>query len=128
MKENTIVYFGTTFKGSGHGATVIKGGFDDFQEQGRIERNLDLIDSFKEVRHSIRNSPDKFGVFHFREGTAALYLLSPHDHRGGSKTMAFAFGQQLDEAQMIDIIKNSPFLKRAFTEVCKVYNLKNLFE
>lgn len=128
MKENTIVYFGTTFKGSGHGATVIKGGFDDFQEQGRIERNLDLIDSFKEVRHSIRNSPDKFGVFHFREGTAALYLLSPHDHSGGSKTMVFAFGQHLDEAQMIDIIKNSPFLKCAFTAVCKVYNLENLFE
>lgn len=128
MKENTIVYFGTTFPGSGHGATVIKGGFDDFQEQGRIERNLDLIDNFKEVRHSIRNSPDKFGVFHFREGTAALYLLSPHDHRGGSKTMVFAFGQLLDEAQMIDIIKNSPFLKCAFTAVCKVYNLKNLFE
>lgn len=128
MKENTIVYFGTTFPGSGHGATVIKGGFDDIQEQGRIERNLDLIDSFKEVRHSIRNSPDKFGVFHFREGTAALYLLSPHDHRGGSKTMVFAFGQLLDEAQMIDIIKNSPFLKCAFTAVCKVYNLKNLFE
>lgn len=128
MKENTIVYFGTTHKGSGHGATVIQGGFDDFQEQGRIERNLDLIDSFKEVRHSIRNSPDKFGVFHFREGTAALYLLSPHDHREGSKTMVFAFGQLLDEAQMIDIIKNSPFLKCAFTAVCKVYNLENLFE
>ena len=128
MKENTIVYFGTTFPGSGHGATVIKGGFDDFQEQGRIERNLDLIDSIKEVRYSIKNSPDKFGVFHFREGTAALYLLSPHDHREGCKTMAFAFGQQLDEAQMIDIIKNSPFLKRAFTEVCKMYNLKKLFE
>lgn len=128
MKENTIVYFGTTFPGSGHGATVIKGGFDDIQEQGRIERNLDLIDSFKEVRHSIRNSPDKFGVFHFREGTAALYLLSPHDHREGSKTMVFAFGQLLDEDQMIDIIKNSPFLKRAFTEVCKKYNLENLFK
>ena len=123
MKENTIVYFGTTHKGSGHGATVIKGGFDSFDE-----RNLDLIDSIKEVRHSIVNSPDKFGVFHFREGTAALYLLSTHDHRGGSKTMVFAFGQQLDEAQMIDIIKNSPFLKRAFTEVCKMYNLKNLFD
>ena len=128
MKENTIVYFGTTHKGSGHGTTVIKGGFDDFQEQGRIERNLDLIDSFTHVRFSIKNSPDKFGVFHFREGTAALYLLSPHDHRVGSKTMVFAFGQQLDEAQMIDIIKNSPFLKCAFTTVCKVYNLKNLFE
>ena len=128
MKENTIVYFGTTHKGSGHGATVIKGGFNDFQEQGRIERNLDLIDSFKEVRHSIRNSPDKFGVFHFREGTAALYLLSPHDHRGGSKTMAFAFGQQLDEAQMIDIIKSNSFLKKMFSAVCKEYNLKNLFE
>lgn len=128
MKENTIVYFGTTFKGSGHGATVIKGGFDDFQEQGRIERNLDLIDSIKEVRHSIRNSPDKFGVFHFREGTAALYLLSPHDHRGGSKTMVFAFGQLLDEAQMIDIIKGNQFLKNMFSAVCKEYNLKNLFE
>ena len=128
MKENTIVYFGTTFKGSGHGATVIKGGFNDFQEQGRIERNLDLIDSFKEVRHSIKNSPDKFGVFHFREGTAALYLLSPHDHRGGSKTMVFAFGQLLDEAQMIDIIKGNQFLKNMFSAVCKEYNLKNLFE
>lgn len=128
MKENTIVYFGTTFPGSGHGATAIKGGFDDFQEQGRIERNLDLIDSFKEVRHSIRNSPDKFGVFHFREGTAALYLLSPHDHRGGSKTMVFAFGQLLDEAQMIDIIKGNQFLKNMFSAVCKEYNLENLFE
>ena len=128
MKENTIVYFGTTFPGSGHGATVIKGGFDDFQEQGRIERNLDLIDSFKEVRHSIRNSPDKFGVFHFREGTAALYLLSPHDHRVGSKTMVFAFKQWLDEAQMIDIIKGNQFLKNMFSAVCKEYNLKNLFE
>lgn len=128
MKENTIVYFGTTHKGSGHGATVIKGGFDSFDEQGRIERNLDLIDSFKEVRHSIRNSPDKFGVFHFREGTAALYLLSPHDHRGGSKTMVFAFGQLLDEAQMIDIIKGNQFLKNMFSAVCKEYNLKNLFK
>ena len=128
MKENTIVYFGTTHKGSGHGATVIKGGFDSFDEQGRIERNLDLIDSFKEVRHSIRNSPDKFGVFHFREGTAALYLLSPYDHRGGSKTMVFAFGQLLDEAQMIDIIKGNQFLKNMFSAVCKEYNLKNLFE
>ena len=128
MKENTIVYFGTTFKGSGHGTTVIKGGFDDFQEQGRIERNLDLIDSFTHVRFSIKNSPDKFGVFHFREGTAALYLLSPHDHRVGSKTMVFAFGQQLDEAQMIDIIKGNQFLKNMFSAVCKEYNLKNLFE
>lgn len=128
MKENTIVYFGTTHKGSGHGATVIKGGFDSFDEQGRIERNLDLIDSIKEVHHSIKNSPDKFGVFHFREGTAALYLLSPHDHRGGSKTMVFAFGQLLDEAQMIDIIKGNQFLKNMFSAVCKEYNLKNLFE
>lgn len=128
MKENTIVYFGTTHKGSGHGAEVIKGGFDNFDEQAYWERLLDSVDNIKEVRHLIRNSPDKFGVIHFGEGTAALYLLSPHDHRGGSKTMVFAFGQQLDEAQMIDIIKNSPFLKRAFTEVCKMYNLKNLFE
>ena len=90
MKENTIVYFGTTFPGSGHGADVIKGGFDSFEEKGRIERNLDLIDSFKEVRVSINNSPDKFGVFHFREGTAAgpyckhehgeEGLLHPEDH------------------------------------------------
>lgn len=128
MKENTIVYFGTTHKGSGHGAEVIKGGFDNFDEQGRIERNLDLIDSIPDVRHSIRNSPDKFGVFHFREGTAALYLLSPHDHRGGSKTMVFAFGQQLDEAQMIAIIKSNKVIKNRFTAVCKEYNLKNLFE
>lgn len=128
MKENTIVYFGTTHKGSGHGADVIQGGFNDWNEQAYWERIFDSIDNFSSVRNSIRNSPDKFGVFNFNEGTAALYLLSSHDHRGGSKTMVFAFGQQLDEAQMIDIIKNSPFLKRAFTEVCKKYNLKNLFE
>lgn len=128
MKENTIVYFGTTHKGSGHGAEVIEGGFDSFEEQGRIERNLDLIDSIKEVRHSIKNSPDKFGVFHFREGTAALYLLSPHDHRGGSKTMVFAFGKLLDEAQMIEIIKSNKVIRNRFTAVCKEYNLKNLFE
>ena len=128
MKENTIVYFGTTHKGSGHGAEVIEGGFDSFEEQARVERNLDLIDSIPDVCASIRNSPDKFGVFHFREGTAALYLLSPHDHRGGSKTMVFAFGQQLDEAQMIDIIKGNKVIKNRFTAVCKEYNLKNLFE
>lgn len=128
MKENTIVYFGTTHKGSGHGAEVIKGGFNSFDEQAYWERLLDKVDNIKEVRHLIRNSPDKFGVIHFGEGTAALYLLSPHDHRGGCKTMVFAFGQQLDEAQMIDIIKGNQFLKNMFSAVCKEYNLKNLFE
>lgn len=128
MKENTIVYFGTTHKGSGHGADVIQGGFNDWDEKAYWERVFDSIDEFLSVRDSIRNSPDKFGVFHFGEGTAALYLLSPHDHRGRSKTMVFAFGQQLDEAQMIDIIKGNQFLKTMFTAVCKEYNLKNLFE
>lgn len=42
--------------------------------------------------------------------------------------MVFAFGQQLDEAQMIDIIKGNQFLKNMFSAVCKEYNLKNLFE
>ena len=128
MKENTIVYFGTTHKGSGHGAEVIKGGFDNFDEQAYWERLLDKVDDIKEVRHLIRNSPDKFGVIHFGEGTAALYLLSPHDHRGGSKTMVFAFKQWLDEAQMRDIIKSNKVIKNRFTAVCKEYNLKNLFE
>lgn len=128
MKENTIVYFGTTYKGSGHRAEVIKGGFDNFDEQVYWERLLDNVDNIGEVRYSIRNSTDKFAVIHFEEGTAALYLLSPHDHRGDSKTMAFAFGQQLDEAQMIDIIKGDQFLKNMFSAVCKEYNLKNLFD
>lgn len=128
MKENTIVYFGTTHKGSGHGAEVIKGGFDNFDEQAYWERLLDKVDDIGEVRYSILNSPDKFAVIHFGEGTAALYLLSPHDHRGGSKTMVFAFGQQLDEAYMIDIIKSNKVIKNRFTAVCKEYNLKNLFE
>lgn len=128
MKENTIVYFGTSHKGSGHGATVIKGGFDNFDEQAYWERLLDTVDNIGEVRYSIRNSPDKFAVIHFGEGTAALYLLSPHDHRGGSKTMVFAFKQWLDEAQMIDIIKGNRFLKNMFSAVCKEYNLKNLFK
>lgn len=128
MKEDTIIYFGTTRQGSGHGATVIRGGFDDYLEQASVERQLDNLENNKACMDLYKRSNDRFNTIRFTDGTIFFCLLSPDDERGGSKTMVYVRNQQLSEAEMIDLIRSDRFLKDRFSKVCNKYNIENIFE
>lgn len=123
MKQGSIIYFGTTYKGSGHHAEVVRGGFDSYEEQCEWEKYFDRIEYIQEIVDFISKSSDKFGTFHFNNGTMSLYLLSPDDDRVGCKTILFAYGVHYSEKEMVDIIRDDKFLFNRFSSVCKKYKL-----
>lgn len=127
MVEKSIIYFGTTRKGSGHGATVIEGGFDDWSEQHDIEIALDKFETYEGVWKFFQESKEPFNTIKFHDCTIFGCLKSPDDHRGGSKTLLAVFHRHLSEKEMIDIIKKNPFLKERFNAVCREYNFENIF-
>jgi hypothetical protein len=48
--------------------------------------------------------------------------------RPGSITLAFAYGRHADADEMIEIIKQYPYLKYRFMAVCEKYGWYNIFE
>lgn len=123
MIHNSIIYFGTIYEGSGHRAEVIRGGFDSYEEQCEWEKYFDRIEYIQEIADFISKSSDKFGTFHFKNGTMSLYLLSPDDNRIGCKTILFAYGVHYSKREMVDIIKNNKFLYSKFSSICDRYQL-----
>ena len=110
MEKGTILYFGTTCKGSGHGATLLKGSFDSRDEMSEIEGWIDGL--------SDRQDLQKYWP---TRGTFAN--LSPHDERGGSKTVLYVEGLHLSEQQMVKLVNEHPFARRNFAAVCEKYKL-----
>lgn len=127
MKDKTIVYFGTIYKGSGHTIEVISGGFTNYEEEHNIACALDRFDTYKDVLGYFISNDAFFGTFNFSDCTIFGCLRSPHDDRLGSKTLVAIFGEKLCDNDMITIIKNNLFLKKQFTLLCEKYNQKNIF-
>lgn len=127
MKQNSIIYFGTIFEGSGHRSEVVRGGFDNYKEQCEWEKFFDRIEYVQGIVEFISKSSNRFGTFHFDDGTMSLYLLSPDDNRVGCKTILFAYGVNYSEREMVDIIKKDKFLFDKFSSVCEKYKLPNIF-
>lgn len=127
MKQGSIIYFGTIYKGSGHRAEVVRGGFDNYEEQCEWEKHFDRIEYVQGIVEFISKSSDQFGTFYFDDGTISLYLLSPDDDRVGCKTILFAYGVHYSEREMVDIINNDKFLLDKFSSVCDKYKLQHIF-
>lgn len=121
-KKGTVVYFGTTGKGSGHGATVLSGSFENIHEQREFERWLDGLSNRSDLR-GYWPKRSTFATINFECGTWFGVNLSPHDDRPGSKTVLFVFGESLSEQQMVKMVKKFPFASRMFDQVCAKYSL-----
>lgn len=126
MQPGSIVYFGTNGPHSGHHADVIFGRFDGYEERCALAVKCD---SFTEIQH-IRELSTKANFFVYRdvEGTYFGCLKSPDDMRPGSITLAFAYGRHADADEMIEIIKQYPYLRHRFMAVCEKYGWNNIFE
>ena len=122
MEKGTILYFGTTCKGSGHGATLLKGSFDSRKEMSDIERWIDGL-SDRDDLQQFWPSRRTFATINFDRGTWFGVNLSPHDERGGSKTVLYVDGLHLSEQQMVKLVNEHPFARRMFAAVCEKYKL-----
>lgn len=121
-EKGTVVYFGTTAKASGHTATLLSGSFKDRHEKSEFERWCDNL-SNREDLHGFWPTRGTFATIHFDCGTWFGVNLSPHDNRGGSKTVLFVFGMFLSEQQMVKLVNKFPMARHMFDAVCKKYNL-----
>lgn len=122
MEKGTILYFGTTRKGSGHGATLLKGSFDSPQEMSDIESWIDGLSERNDLQQ-FWPSRRTFATINFDRGTWFGVNLSPHDERGGSKTVLYVDGLHLSEQQMVKLVNEHPFARRMFAAVCEKYKL-----
>ena len=109
MQPGSIVYFGTNGPHSGHHADVIHGSFDGFEERVVVAVRCD---SFSEMR-DVQIVCAKAHFFRYSDvnGTYFGCLKSPDDLRPGSKTIVFVYGQHLSVDEMIEIIKQHPYLR-----------------
>ena len=94
MEKGTIIYFGTTCKGSGHGATLLKGSFDSRDEMSEFERWIDGLTDRQDLQ-KFWPTRGTFATITFDRGTWFGVNLSPHDERGGSKTVLYVEGLHL---------------------------------
>lgn len=122
MEKGTILYFGTTCKGSGYGTTLLKGSFDSPQEMSDIERWIDGLSDRNDLQQ-FWPSRRTFATINFDRGTWFGVNLSPHDERGGSKTVLYVDGLHLSEQQMVKLVNEHPFARRMFAAVCEKYKL-----
>lgn len=122
MEKGSIIYFGTTFKCSGHNITLLKGRFDNREEESDKSAWLDGLIDRKDLQQ-FWPKYDSFFTIPFECGTLYGVNLSPHDIRKGSKTYIYVEGEYLDEQQMIKIVKQYPLSRSMFTAVAKKYNL-----
>lgn len=126
MQPGSIVYFGTNGPRSGHHADIVFGSFDGYEERCALAVKCD---SFTESQHIFELcTKANFFVYRDVEGTYFGCLKSPDDMRPGSITLAFAYGRQADADEMIEIIKQYPYLRHRFMAVCEKYGWDNIFE
>ena len=126
MQPGSIVYFGTNGPQLGHDADVIYGSFDSFEEQCTVAKKCDgLSENMDVVRVCIKAN---FFLYTGIDGTYFGCLRSPDDMRLGSKTVVFVFGRHVDVDEMIEIIKQHPYLRYRFMAVCHKYGWDNIFE
>lgn len=120
--KGTVVYFGTSGKGSGHNVTLLSGSFKDRHEEAEFERWCDGLSSREDLR-GFWPTKGTFATIQFECGTWFGVNLSPHDDRGGSKTVLYVHGLHLSEQQMVKLVKKYPFARKMFSEVCAKYEL-----
>ena len=126
MQPGSIVYFGTNGPHSGHHADIVFGSFDGFEERCVLAVKCD---SFTESQHIFELcTKANFFVYRDIEGTYFGCLKSPDDMRPGSITLAFAYGRHADADEMIEIIKQHPYLRHRFMAVCEKHGWDNIFE
>ena len=121
-EKGTVVYFGTSGRSSGHHATLLSGSFKDRHEESKFESWCDGLSSRKDLR-GFWPTNGTFATIHFECGTWFGVNLSPHDDRGGSKTVLYVHGLHLSEQQMAKLVNKFHFARRMFSEVCAKYNL-----
>lgn len=121
-EKGTVVYFGTTNRGSGHNATLLSGKFKDYRAQADFEKWCDGLSSREDLQ-GFWPTKRTFATINFECGTWFGVNLSPHDERGGSKTVLYVHGLHLSEQQMVKMVNKFPFARRLFDEVCAKYNL-----
>lgn len=126
MQPGSIVYFGTNGPHSGHHADVIFGSFDGFEERCALAVKCDSLTESQHVYELCAKA--NFFVYRDVEGTYFGCLKSPDDIRPGSKTIVFVFGRHVDVDEMIEIIKQYPYLRHRFMTVCEKYGWDNIFE
>lgn len=126
MQSGSIVYFGTNGPHSGHHADVICGGFYGYEERLAVAEKCDLLSNSKDIQIACANAH----FFRYADVTGTYFgcLKSPDDMRPGSKTIVFVFGRHVDVDEMIEIIKQHPYLRYRFMAVCHKYGWDNIFE
>lgn len=127
MQQGTIVYYGTNGTiSSGHHADVIYGSFDGYEERVSFAVKCDSLTE----NHYVYTACTKANFFIYRdiEGTYFGCLKSPDDIRPGSITLVFVYGRHVNVDEMIDIIKQYPYLRHCFMAVCEKYGWDNIFE
>lgn len=126
MQPGSIVYFGTNGPSSGHHADVIFGSFDGFEERLAVAEKCDRFSEIRDVQIACANAH----FFRYADVTGTYFgcLKSPDDMRPGSKTMVFVFGRHVDVDEMIEIIKQHPYLRYRFMAVCEKFGWDNIFE
>lgn len=108
-----VAYFGT--QGCvGHYPLVISGLFT--QEELREFNKVDC-DSFYSYVTEYKPTMFRFGKY-----TAVGFPASPDDERGGSKTVVF-FDGDVTPNEIINVLRNNPFLKSQFNKLFVKYKL-----
>ena len=126
MQPGSIVYFGTNGPSSGHHADVIYGSFDSFEERCVLAVKCDSLSELRDVQIACANAH----FFRYADATGTYFgcLKSPDDMRPGSKTFVFVFGRHVDVDEMIEIVKQHPYLRDRFGALCSKYGWDNIFE
>lgn len=122
MEKGTILYFGTTCKGGGHNITLLKGRFDNREEESEKAAWLDGLSNRKDLQQ-FWPKYGSFGTIHFVCGTLYGVNLSPHDDRPGSKTYLYVEGESLSEQDMLKLVRQYPISRINFDAVVKKYKL-----
>lgn len=106
-----VIYFGT--EGCGHAGHYPRGiNCELSHEDHECIREIDKFEEFPAD-----------GFFRWREFVGYGVPFSPDDTRGGSKTIVLV-EHGLSAGEVIEAIKNDPFLVRQFSRVNEMYNLK----
>ncbi len=121
-EKGTVVYFGTSSESSGHHAELLSGSFESRQEKSEFESWCDGLSNREDLR-GFWPTAGTFATIHFQCGTWFGVNLSPHDDRGGSKTVLYVHGLHLSEQQMVKLVNKFPFARRMFDMVCAKYGL-----
>lgn len=126
MQPGSIVYFGTNGPHSGHHADIVSGSFDGYEERCAIAVKCDSFSEIIDVQFACANAH----FFRYADVTGTYFgcLKSPDDMRPGSKTIVFIFGRHVDVDEMIEIIKQHPYLRYRFMAVCEKFGWDNIFE